>query len=330
MKVTFFLRFPNPKFLSIEKLFSILNTEMIKKGIDTKNVYEVDPNFSLSGFIKTNLFFKKNQSEINHITGAIHWSVFLLKRKNTVLTIHDAGNISELSGVKKSFFKLLWFYLPLKKLKYVTVISEKTKKELVAFFPWAESKITVIPNCLTIPYQDFEKPANSKPVILAVGYYPKKNLDRILQAIIGIDVKIIIIGLLSPERIKFLQENNIDYVNFERASEDELIQAYKDSDILCFPSLYEGFGLPILEAQAMKCCVITSNISPMKEVAGDGAILVNPNSMEEIRKAINDIISDQGLKNKLLELGQQNVIKYHPEVIAEQYINYYKMILNNK
>lgn len=330
MKVTFFLRFPNPKFLSIAKLFSVLNAEMINRGIDTKNIYEVDPNFSFFGFIRTNLYFRKNQNEINHITGAIHWSVFLLKRKNTVLTIHDAGNISELRGIKKYLFKLLWFYLPLKKLKYITVISEKSKKELVELFPWAENKITVIPNCLTIPYQEFVKPVNSKPVILAYGFYPKKNLYRVLQAIVGIDVKIIIIGSLSSEVMKFLQDNNIDYINYEIATEEELIEAYKISDILCFPSLYEGFGLPILEGQAMKCCVITSDMSPMKEVAGDGAILVNPNSTEEIRKAINDIISDQELRNKLLKLGHQNVIKYFPEIIAEQYINYYKMILDKK
>ncbi len=330
MKVTFFLRFPNPKFLSIAKLFSILSAEMINKGIDTKNIYEVDPNFSFLGFIRTNLFFRKNQSEINHITGAIHWSAFLLKRKNTVLTIHDAGNISELNGVKRYLFKLLWFYLPLKKLKYITVISEKTKKELVELFPWAENKITVIPNCLTIPYQDFVKPINSKPVILTFGFYPKKNLYRILQAIVDIDVKIIIIGLPSPEIIKFLYDNNIDYINYEIATEEELIEAYKISDILCFPSLYEGFGLPILEGQAMKCCVITSDMSPMKEVAGDGATLVDPYSIDEIKKAINDIISDQELRNKLLKLGHQNVIKYYPEIIAEKYINYYKMILGKK
>jgi hypothetical protein len=65
--------------------------------------------------------------------------------------------------------------LTIEKVKICNGYFRKTKKELVEFFPWAENKITVIPNCLTIPYQDFEKPVNSKPVILAVGYYPKKS-----------------------------------------------------------------------------------------------------------------------------------------------------------
>ena len=78
----------------------------------------------------------------------------------------------------------------------------------------------------------------------------------------------------------------IIFKNKINISEEELQQIYFESDILCFPSLYEGFGLPILEAQASEVAVITSNISPTKEVAGKGAILVNPLDKNEIKKSI--------------------------------------------
>jgi len=326
LHITFFSRKSNPKFVSIEKLFNTIKMALEKKGA-TVTVVEAPNEGGLFGMIKTLFFFKKKQNQINHVTGAIHWSVLLLNRGKTVLTIHDFGNFQEYRGVKKWLYFYIWLYFPLRKLKYITVISEKTKREIVGYLPWAESKISVIPNCLTIPFdENIEKNKNEKPILLCVGYYEKKNIDRVFEAAVGTSVKIYHVGFLSEERIEFLNHHNIEYTNFHQIDEETLIKCYSEADILCFPSLYEGFGLPILEGQAKKCAVITSNISPMKEVAGSGAVLVDPFSVEEIREAILKVVQEEDFKQELIKKGIQNVKNYLPEKIADLYLELYKKI----
>ena len=111
-------------------------------------------------------------------------------------------------------------------------------------------------------------------------------------------------------------------------SEEELISEYSNSNILCFTSLYEGFGLPILEAQAQNCCVITSNLSPMNQVAGEGAALfVNPFSISEIREAFLQLMNNENLRKQLIFRGKKNIENYKLDIIVQKYKNLYKEIL---
>lgn len=106
-----------------------------------------------------------------------------------------------------------------------------------------------------------------------------------------------------------------------------MISLYSKADILFFASLQEGFGLPILEAQGMGLPLITSNLSPMKEVAGDGAFLVNPYNINEIRKAIQSIMNNPQLRDELTSKGYENVAKYMIENVAKQYEELYDSIV---
>ncbi|MCT3700310.1 hypothetical protein CMU66_12295 [Elizabethkingia anophelis] len=329
MNVHFFTRKFNPKFVSIEKLFSNIKREFEKKDIHVNLIEEIKEKQPL-GFIKTLFYFRKNQSDINHIIGAIHWSCFLLNRNKTILTIHDLGNYDDIkSFIKKKLYYLLWIYLPIKRVKYITVISEKTKEDVIKYVPSAKDKISVIHNCLLIDDNtDVSHIPSDKPVVLAVGYYEKKNLDRILQAIVGLNVKLILIGQLSEERKIFINQNNLDVEENFMCSEDKLYECYRKANVLCFPSLFEGFGLPILEAQYFCIPVITSNISPMKDVAGRGALLIDPYSVDEIKKAISRIILDQNLSTELIQLGKENLKNYLPEKIADTYLKFYQKVLN--
>ena len=137
----------------------------------------------------------------------------------------------------------------------------------------------------------------------------------------------LIVGELSKKQLQYLKEHNIRFKNKIYISEEELQQIYFESDILCFPSLYEGFGLPILEAQASEVAVITSNISPTKEVAGKGAILVNPLDKNEIKKSIELLMNDAEFKKTLINSGLENIKNYSPQMIAKKYSELYKKMM---
>lgn len=325
MKVNFFNR-KLTKSLSIEKLFSFIIPEIDKLGYQSKIIYN-PYDLSIIGLVKSILFFRSNKSTINHITGDIHWLAIFLNPKNTVLTIHDLVGLTQLNGIKRKLFYWLWVYLPIKRLKYITTISQKTKNEIVALLPWAENKITVIENCLTFPIKKFDKIPNTIPQVLIVGTRVNKNIETTFSAVKDLPVELTIVGELSKKQLQYLKGHNIRFKNKINISELELQQIYFESDILCFPSLYEGFGLPILEAQASQVAVITSNVSPTKEVAGKGAILVNPLDKNEIKKSIELLMNDAEFKKSLINSGLENIKNYSPQMIAKKYSELYKKMM---
>lgn len=325
MNIHFFERKLFKEQISIEKLFEVLYQQLKYRNISFsifKNKYP------LSQFWKALFFFKNNQGDINHITGDIHWACLLLDRNKTVLTIHDLVGLSKYKGFKKFLYYLIWVYFPIKKLKYITAVSEKTKEEILQVIPSAKDKIHVIPNFVTMSILDDNQIGSNNVIkILIVGTRSNKNIERILNALVGINAEITIIGKLEQSHIDFIQERRFKINNYYNISDQELEIFYHESDILLFPSLYEGFGLPILEAQAQNCCVITSNISPMKEIAGEGALLVDPLSVDEISNAINTLSKNKEQRKELVRKGKENVLRYTPEEISIQYINLYNQIL---
>jgi glycosyltransferase involved in cell wall biosynthesis len=118
-----------------------------------------------------------------------------------------------------------------------------------------------------------------------------------------------------------------EYVNEYDLTTRQMVAAYRDCDLLVFASLYEGFGMPILEAQASGRAVVTSNLSSMPEVAGDGACLVDPNDIESIRAGVRRVIQDADYRAGLIAEGQRNVEQYRPERIAALYLDVYRELL---
>ncbi len=159
MKVNLFYRksFPYGNF-SIEKVF-----DTILPLFTSDNMYIVNkiilPKYSV-GLINRAiniLFTLLKQTDINHITGDVHYVTLFLKKKNTILTIHDFVILKRNSGIKKILYYYFWYYIPISKSQYVTVISNTIMKELVDFFPFAKNKTFVVYNPLTIQYDLIEK-----------------------------------------------------------------------------------------------------------------------------------------------------------------------------
>jgi glycosyltransferase involved in cell wall biosynthesis len=273
-----------------------------------------------------------NQGDINHITGDIHFAALLLRKRKTILTIHDIGStLNNKNILRKWILRLLWYSLPMKRVKYITVISEFTRNEIIKNFKVSPEKIIIIPDCVS---ENF-KPQNntfdiSKPNILQVGTKENKNTHRLFVALKNIPCRLHLVGELTESQINQLNEYKTEYKNYCNLSQSEIIELYQNSDLVSFVSTYEGFGVPILEAQSCGKPVITSNISPMKEVAGNGALLVDPENAEEIKTGILKIIHNSEYRNKLIQNGFENVEKYSAQNTANQYYELYDKIFREK
>jgi glycosyltransferase involved in cell wall biosynthesis len=167
------------------------------------------------------------------------------------------------------------------------------------------------------------------PVILQVGTSGVKNLSNTIVALKGISCVFRIVGILGKEQIASLKSAGINYQNVSGLTNDELKAEYLNADIVVFCSTYEGFGLPIIESQATGTPLITSDLSPMKEVAGQGAILADPYDPVSINEALMTMISNPDIRTRAVEEGRKNILRFSPEYIAGQYADLYREILDS-
>ncbi len=142
-------------------------------------------------------------------------------------------------------------------------------------------------------------------------------------------MELTIIGKLSNELKNTLTQHKINFVNKTNLSRSEIYQEYIHTDIVAFISLREGFGLPIIEANAIGRSVISSNLSSMPEVAGNAAHLVNPHNIEAIKNGFIKLINENEYRTQLIENGWKNAQLYTPEIIAEQYQLLYTEIITS-
>ncbi len=326
MTLSFFFRHPHPNYHSIEEQFFAIQKELPKE-LSYKNVFAKYPSKGLLKRLYISLQSAFHQGNINHITGDIHFIALFLKKRKTILTVHDIGSVLNKKGIKGKILRWFWFTMPFARVRYITVISEFTKKEILQQFKVNPDKIIVIPDCVSSEIQYVEKDfILMQPNILQIGTKTNKNLPNLFAALDGIPCKLTIVGALSDVQKSLLEKHQLVYENFVNLSFSEIIALYRKADIVSFVSLYEGFGVPILEAQATGRPVITSNRSPMKEVAGNGALLADPESPEAIRAALLQIIQNADLRASLIQSGLENVKHYSTKALAEKYLALYRSL----
>ena len=311
---------------SIEGLFTQLAATMRQSHTYTvEEAFAPNMTLSLSCLYKNLRFAARQRADIYHITGDVHYLILALPPARTVLTIHDCVSLTRQQGAGNPIrFRLLWllyYYLPMHRAHYMTTVSEKSRQELQHYMGVAlANKVRVVPNHYNPRFKPSPKAFNEhKPTILHIGTAPHKNLPRLLEALAGICCSLTIIGHLSPEQRQQLDLSGLDYVQKERLTETEILAEYVACDLVAFASMYEGFGMPIIEANAVGRPVLTSALSPMQDVAGPGACLVDPDSVPSIRAGILRIITDEDYRHQLIDAGYENARQYTIEQIATRY-----------
>ncbi len=267
------------------------------------------------------------EGDINHVTGDVHYLTLLLDHKRTILTIHDLVSLGRLRGLKRWIFWLVWYWLSVRCSRAVVVISESTRRQLLESVRCAPEKVRVIHNCVSDEFVATPHVFNSGcPRILFVGTTPNKNLERVAEALAGIRCRLIVVGPLAPTQRDTLARCSIDYDNLVSLSRNEMLAQYIAADILLFASTYEGFGLPIVEANAVGRPVVTSNVSSMPEVAGDAACLVDPFDVASIRAGVRKIIDEESYRAGLIAAGLVNATRFTAAAVAAKYASLYREV----
>jgi glycosyltransferase involved in cell wall biosynthesis len=324
---------------------------------------ELTSSFHNYKFIKTDIQvlslrevfnFRKFLTSINT---EIFYSPFYItfpfsKSFKTIITIYDLiyfffSKILSKSSLRwRLFYKFLWptKYL-LNKADYVVTSSQNTKKDLIKYFKIASDKIKVIycgthaDLCEITPKHNINKYHLPNKYILYVGRLdPYKNIAGLIEAYnllnksIREKIKLVIVGDKKspyyPSLRHLVTEYNLekDVIFTGYIPEQDLPNIYKKALIFTFPSLYEGFGLPVLEAMACGVPVLTSNKSSLLEIAGNAALLVNPKDIEEISRGIETLLMNDKLRNDLIEKGVNQVKKFSWKKSAEKLIKIFEKV----
>jgi glycosyltransferase involved in cell wall biosynthesis len=310
---------------SLERAFEAVREAM---PVDVQITVHTMPFASRGIFnrLRNMLFAWQNRGDINHVAGDVHYIVLLLPKRGTVLTVADLVSLKRLTGLPRLVVEWCWYRLPVRRAAQVTAISDWTRAELIALLPFAASKTAVVGCPVSTDFVPSHRPTRERPIVLQVGTGPNKNLRRVSEAMAGIDAHLRIIGRIEDAHINHLLAHKIDFSHASGLSDEDMVGEYRNCDLVVFTSTYEGFGLPIVEAQASGRPAITSALASMPEVAGGAALLVDPFSVSDIRAAIKLILSDPEVYRSLVARGLDNVRRFSPTSIAAEYAALYRRL----
>ena len=275
------------------------------------------------------VYRKRSGNGVNHITGDIHYCIIGLLGVKSVLTIHDDFAFTTAKkGVFDRLYKwIFWLYLPIKLANKVLCISPTTKEAIDGLVK--NNKTEVFPqHSLSENYTYSEdRKMKSSSIILQVGTLPQKNLETTLKALRNSTYELHVIRKMTCQQMQLAKELNVHVCNKYDLSDEQIVDEYKKADILVFPSLQEGFGMPIIEAQAVGCPVITSNRCPMSWVADEGALLLNdPLDEYELKACIEKVLYNLDFRNYLVQSGLRNIERFTLKNVVDRFIKLYQSL----
>ncbi len=296
-----------------------------------------------------NLFLPK--AEIYH---SLHVQIPPSNRLKRILTVHDCRYLAfpELYSpqVVDDYRRIM--YKSLERADMVATVSKSTRQELLTHFTITEDQIKVIyngfksyvPNTTTNAemVQEFiQKLGLPNSYLIFIGALdPRKNLKRLIEALSILKQEesdipgLVISGISSRQWNKSDEAKEADRLGLLKniyvigvLDKDLLFGVMQKSTALCYPSLYEGFGFPPLEAMSQGIPVLAGKNSSIPEVTGDAACLVDPMNVDEIAKGLRKIIFDNDYRERLVEKGFAQIKKFSWRKTATEYIRLYKQVL---
>lgn len=230
-----------------------------------------------------------------------------------------------------------YLYSGLKNSEKIIVDSACTKKDLINLLGIPRQKIKIV--YLGVDHAIFKQTIDPKKsekitILHASSGEKRKNVENLARALSKVRTKMkfhfVIIGDPVNFHLQFhkiLESHKVDYYIKKGLTEEALSHQYNISDLFVFPSLYEGFGLPVLEAMACGCPVITSNLSSLPEVGGDAPLYVNPHDVNGIARAIERVLTNKNLRKEMIEKGLKQAKKFSWEKTAKETVEAYREVL---
>lgn len=275
---------------------------------------------------------------------AIHSKPHLITCHDLIAIESSLGNYPENPVPFTGKIYQRWILNSLKKFSYITSVSHFTKSRLVEILGLPESTITVIHNGLNYPYQILSnraellrKYSDLIPFVLHVGgnqWY--KNRLGVLKVFARLhwrvpELKLVMVGKPFTEPMKqYIRDCQLEKVIISRVSiaNQELEELYNCATAFLFPSLVEGFGWPIVEAQSCGCPVVCSSAPPLPEVAGEAALMAAPEDHQSLADHLYDLIHNSGLRQELITKGLHNISRFSTESMIRNFDKIYQQVLS--
>lgn len=325
-----------------------------------KNIQKVLAPETHYSFGEQTSFLKKISKEKYDLFHFPHFNAPIFYRGKSVVTIHDL-TISFYPGKKKtSLFHKLGYKAVLsnivKKSKRIITVSHHTKQDLMKLHSVPDEKITVIWNGLGKEFYRSEQNENTmknvfhalckrntiqKPYFLYTGVHREhKNVVGMIQAFhkcreSGIDAELLITGKedpFYPEIGEIIEKYNLSECvkRVGLVDENELRALFYHARVFVFPSFYEGFGLPPLEAMAMEIPVTASNAASIPEICGDAALFFDPKNTEEMSTQMSLLFQNEAKRNECIQKGKNRCELFSWEKMAQETLNVYETVLLEK
>lgn len=255
---------------------------------------------------------------------------------------------------KDDLYQLVnWTKYSVKKAKAVITISKSSQNDIIEEYKLPKERVHVVypgmkelvdlnPHIYAMNELHIKYKLKEKYILFVGTLQPRKNISKLIEAFSKVkkmkgneDILLVIVGkkgwlyeeiLTAPKTYKI--EDSVRFLDY--VTDEDLPLLYKNAQCFILPSLYEGFGLPVVEAMQYGCPVITSNVSSMPEAGGDAALYVDPNNADDIADKINTLLNDKSLRKELIERGKKQVSKFTWEKSAKEVLTILENVANER